>query len=469
VNSRCFRGGSDLRVPALDKELGMTVYATKTTGIGGAIRRTPEDFLVEEVLVDGSVASFDKITGNPALGASTSKQHYLLCILVKHNWDTFVALKNIAKQLGIDQTRIHIAGIKDAKAVTAQHITIENVTAEDTKKIHVKEIEVHPIGYFRDELSQFYLLGNRFTITVNAVKHTEANVNRRLSETVENLEAQGGIPNFFGHQRFGTTRAITHQVGKAIVNRDFQKAAMLFLSKPSPHEHPDSRMAREELQSNQDFAQASRNFPKQLRFERLMLRHLVENPTDFTGAFGQLPIKLQALFVQAYQSYLFNCFLSERVLNGFSFDAAEVGDYVVSVERSGLSMTKAGRLATSSSLAELNGSIEAGKMRVALPLVGFRQKLSEGEMGRIEAHILEKEGVEPASFRVQEMPRISARGGVRPIVSPIRGFRVHEPSQTEEDERELQVKLGFMLLRGSYATMLLRELMKPRDPIEAGF
>jgi tRNA(Glu) U13 pseudouridine synthase TruD len=35
--------------------------------------------------------------------------------------------------------------------------------------------------------------------------------------------------------------------------------------------------------------------------------------------------------------------------------------------------------------------------------------------------------------------------------------------------REGQVKLGFMLLRGSYATMLLREIMKPRNPILAGF
>jgi tRNA pseudouridine13 synthase len=458
-----------LRAPVLDKELGMSVYATETAGIGGVIRRTPDDFLVEEVIVDDSVARIDKTAGNPALGASTSKQRYLLCVLVKRNWDTFVAVKNIAKQLGVNQTRIHIAGIKDAKAVTAQHITIENVTLEDVKKIHVKDIEVRPIGYFRNELSQFYLLGNRFTIAIKAVSHSEANVNQRLSETVEKLEEQGGIPNFFGHQRFGTTRAITHLVGKAMVNGDLQKAAMLLLAKSSPHEHPDSRMAREELQSNQDFAQALQKFPKQLRFERLMLRHLAEKPADFTGAFGQLPIKLQRLFVQAYQSYLFNCFISERIRNGFSLDVAEVGDYVVSVERSGLPMTKASRLATSSSLAELNDSIKAGRMRVALPLVGFRQKRSEGEMGRIEAEILEGQGVEPTAFRVQEIPRIGVKGGLRPVVSPIRDFRVHETTQTEEGEKEQKVKLGFMLLRGSYATMLLRELMKPPDLIDAGF
>ena len=458
-----------MRVPALDKELGMTVYTTDSPGIGGAIRRASDDFLVEEVLVDGSVASIDKTAGNPALGASASRQRYLLCVLVKRNWDTFVAIKNIAKQLGIDQTRIHIAGIKDAKAVTAQHITIENVTVEDAEKIYVKDIEVRPIGYFRDDLSQFYLLGNRFNITVNAVKHSEPTVRRRIAETVEKLEAHGGIPNFFGHQRFGTTRAITHLVGRAIVNGDFRKAAMLFLAKPSPHEHPDSRTAREELQSNQNFAQALQNFPKQLRFERLMLHYLVENPSDFIGAFRQLPAKLQALFVQAYQSYLFNCFLSERVRNGYSLNAAEVGDYVVSVEHSGLPMTKNGKLATAGSLAEINESIKAGKMRVALPLVGFRQGLSEGEMGRIEAKILEAEDVKTEDFRVQEMPRISGKGELRPVVSQIRNFQLEVISNDEECTRQRRTKMTFMLLRGSYATMLLREIMKPQDLIKAGF
>src|SRR4030042_3485096 len=159
----------------------MSTYATRTAGLGGVIRRTIDDFLVEEVLVDGSVARIEKVIGNSQpLGASAKLQSYLLCVLVKHRWDTFVAIKNIAAQLGIDQTRIHIAGIKDAKAVTSQHITVENVTMEEAEKISIKNIEVRPVGYFRDELSQFYLLGNNFTITIRAVKHPESTIRERL-------------------------------------------------------------------------------------------------------------------------------------------------------------------------------------------------------------------------------------------------------------------------------------------------
>ena len=137
---------------------------------------------------------------------------------------------------------------------------------------------------------------------------------------MQELEALGGIPNFFGHQRFGTTRPITHLVGKALVRGDFEEAAMLFLAKPSVHEHPASRQARQELQSTKNFKQALENFPKQLRFERLMLNHLADNPDDFVGAFQRLPVKLQELFVQAHQSYLFNRFLSERIKHGLLFE-----------------------------------------------------------------------------------------------------------------------------------------------------
>jgi tRNA pseudouridine13 synthase len=294
-------------------------------------------------------------------------------------------------------------------------------------------------------------------------------IEKRLAETMLELESVGGIPNFFGHQRFGTSRALTHLVGRAMVNGDFKEAAMLFLANPSPHEHPDSQRVREELQSNQDFARALESFPKQLRFERLMLRHLADEPNDFVGAFKQLPFKLQMLFVQSYQSYLFNRFLSARLASGLSLNAAEVGDYVVSVERSGSPMNKTGKLAEAGSLAEINELIKNGRLRVALPLVGFGQRLSEGKMGQVEKRILEEECVKRESFRVQEIPRISGKGKLRPIVSPIRAFKLESISQDEECVEERRVRMSFMLLRGSYATMLLREIMKPIDLIAAGF
>jgi tRNA pseudouridine13 synthase len=458
-----------LPVPRIDKLLGIGVYATETLGIGGIIRQSVDDFVVEEVLVDGSRAKIEKAGESQVLGASPSRQHYLLCVLVKRNWDMFIAIKNIAKQLGISQNQISIAGIKDAKAVTAQHITIEHGSMEGVSKINVKDIKIRPLGYFRDKLSPYYLLGNNFNVRIKAINLVESTIEKRIAATIRELEAVGGLPNFFGHQRFGTTRPITHLVGKAIVKGDFEEAVMLFLAQPSAYEHPSSRQARRELQSKQDFKQALQNFPRQLRYERLMLSHLVEKSEDFIGAFKRLPIRLQELFVQAYQSYLFNRFLSERISHGFSLNKAEIGDYLVNVERSGLPMIKTGKMAGADALAETNESIKMGRMRIALPLVGIKQRLSQGTMGQIEKQILEAEGIKTENFRIDAIPKISGRGELRTVTAPIRNFKLRDISASADNPKKSQAELDFMLLRGSYATVLLREIIKPHNPISAGF
>ena len=452
-------------VSPLDKQLGIEVYATESLGVGGAIRETVDDFVVEEVMVDNSKASVNGAVPSKVLGSSAQRQRFLLCILVKRNWDTFIAIKNVAKQLSIDQRRIQIAGIKDAKAITAQHITIENQLIEDISKINVKDIQIYPVGYIREALSLYYLLGNHFTINIKSIDGPETK--ERISQTIKELEGLGGIPNFFGHQRFGSTRPITHLVGKAMVRCNFKEATMLFLAKSSIHEHPTSRQSRDELWSTENFKVALENFPKQLRFERMMLLHLADQPDDFVGAFQQLPIKLQELFVQAHQSYLFNRFLSERVKRGYSLNKAEVGDYVVGVERSGLPLTKMVKTVAAEMMPEINEQIKNGKMRIALPIVGAKQKLSQGVMGQIEKEVLEEEEINLENLQVNELSRVGGRGGLRAAISLIRELKVLDVVATES--KFCQAGLSFTLLRGSYATVLLREIMKPIDPISAGF
>jgi tRNA pseudouridine13 synthase len=431
-----------------------------------------DDFVVEEALVDGSRAEIDqsrRSVSRETSSFSPFKQRYLLCVLVKRNWDTFHATRVVAEQLGIDTNCIHFAGIKDAKAVTAQHITVEGVTAEEIKKVQAKDIKIRPIGYFRSKLSSYFLLGNNFHVTIRAVNHGKATTERRIAKTVERLEANGGIPNFFGHQRFGTIRPITHLVGKAIVEGNFRKAALLFLAKPSLHEHPESRWARQQLRSTQDFGQALKNFPKQLSYEKLMIRHLIRNRDDYLGAFRRLPVKLRELFPQAYQSCLFNRFLSGRIARGLSLVRAEVGDWVVNVERSGLPMLTVYKTVEAETLTEINTAIEVGRMRLAIPLIGFKQHTSLGVQGEIEKLVLEEEGIVPENFKISLSPEMAARGELRTVVTPLKDFSLNEVSEDSENPSKYKVDVRFALNRGSYATILLRELMKPRNLIKAGF
>ncbi len=458
-----------MQVPLIDRQIGIEVYVTEAAGVGGAIRKAIEDFRVEEVLVDGSKAAVEQGAAKPVLGATALRQRFLLCVLVKWNWDMLIAVKNVAKALCIDQNRISVAGIKDAKAVTAQHVTVDGVSAEEAAKVHVKDLELRPVGYFHEPMSAYYLLGNHFSIKIRGISHPKATVQKRVAKILSEIASNGGIPNFYGHQRFGTTRAITHLVGKAMVKGDLKEATMVFLAQPSVHEHPSSRQARSELQATQDFRKAFTEFPVQLRYERVMLAHLAEFPCDFAGAFRRLPLKLQMLFVQAYQSYLFNRFLSKRAQSGVALNRALVGDYVVNVERSGLPMLRTGRIVSSADKAQVNELIKAGKLRVALPVVGFRQKLSLGKMGEVQKHILEAEGVAAENFTIFKLPEISGKGELRAAVSPVQDFNAEVSAGEDDEPKKRQVALEFTLLRSSYATVLLREVMKPRDPIKAGF
>jgi len=451
-----------LQVSELDRLLGIESYATQTSGVGGKIRESAEDFIVEETLVDGTKAS---VTGNVpprAIGSTQNKQRFLLCTMVKRNWDTFIAMKIIAKELGLEHKRLQFAGIKDAKALTAQYITLEKVSAEETTKIKLKDIQLHPVGYVREPLSLFYLLGNHFTITIKNLNATEAEAKEQTEQTTQQLTTIGGIPNFYGHQRFGSTRPITHLVGKAISQGKFEEAAMLFLANPSNYEHPTAQQARQKLQETKNFKQASETFPNQLRFERLMLLHLTEHPTDFVGAFKKLPPKLQALFVQAHQSYLFNRFISERVKAGLPLSEATPGDFVVGVERSGLPLTTTMKITTSENISEINSQVKAGKLRVALPIVGFKQKLSQGAMGQIEKEVLTQEGIENGNLWLNELSRVGGKGGLRSLVTPVLGFKIQKI-------RDQEATLSFMLQRGCYATIFLREIIKPPNPVAAGF
>jgi tRNA pseudouridine13 synthase len=458
---------SALFVSELEKSLGIEVYATRSRGIGGVIRRSCEDFVVEEILVDGSKAEIASST-KQVLGSSSLRSRYLLCVLVKRNWDTFSAVKAVADQLNMKPSCIQIAGIKDAKAVTAQHVTIENASVEDVVKVEVKDVEVRPVGYVRSGLSSFYLLGNSFRITVKGIKRSESAIRMQVARIIKELETLGGVPNFFGHQRFGTARPVTHLVGEAIVRSDFREAAMLFLAKSSQHEHPSSRQAREELQKTEDFKRGLQVFPRQLRYERLMLEHLAEEPDDFVGAFRRLPLKLRELFPQACQSYLFNRFLSGRIASGLPLDKADCGDYVVGVERSGLPASTMRRMASAETLAEINEAVKVGRMCIALPLVGFRQRLSEGCQGKIEKQVLREEQINPANFHFDAMSEISLRGGLRTAVAPLNDFSL-EVAVDSENPSSHMMRVGFTLHRSSYATVVLREIMKPRDLLKAGF
>lgn len=453
-----------MKVPTLEKKLGMEVYATQSLGIGGRIRQFLDDFVVEELLVDGSKAEVSPVETQEPFG----RGRYLICVLVKRDWDTLLAVRRIAGWLGISPKRIRIAGMKDAKALTAQHISLQGVTPARASQVKIKDIVLHSLRFSDRRIFSQLLLGNQFQVVIRAISHSSSVIEQRIKNVQNELASLGGFPNFYGHQRFGTIRPITHLVGRFLARGDLEKATLVFLAQPSIHEHPESREAREQLRDTRDFEEALRCFPRHLRYELFMLGHLAKYPRDFVGAFRELPLNLRKLFVQAYQSFLFNKFLSERIRQGVPLNEAQIGDYVVKLDDHGLPTTEFIQV-TASSLQTVKEALKEGKMRVAIPLVGFKQPPSQGVQGEIEKEILETENVNLQNFRISFMPEVSAAGELRTILEPITNLSVEEVSGDSENPSKRKTRLSFTLHRGSYATVLLREFMKCRNLIKAGF
>jgi tRNA pseudouridine13 synthase len=452
-----------LQAPELERKLGIEVFASRSPGIGGRIRHFPEDFVVEEILIDGSKAAV-----SPAgIHWPRGRGRNLICLLVKRDWDTLRAVKTVAERLGINHERISAAGLKDARALTAQHISISRMLPEQVEKVRIRDITLRPLRFSDEKLFSKHLFGNEFHITIRAMTHKASGVNQRVKRVFGELSTLGGVPNFFGHQRFGTVRPITHLVGRSIVWGDWGAAALTFLTEYSPYEHPESREARQQLAATRDFEKALHYFPSSLNYERDLLRHLAKRPNDFAGAFRRLPRKLCKLFVQAYQSYLYNRFLSSRI-RCLSLTEVYVGDYVVNLGKRGLA-TGPPKETDAQALPEIGRAVGESQMRVCLPLIGVKQGPSGGVQGELEQEILEAENVTPQDFYVSSMPKISAAGRMRPVLASVMSLSMETASEDSTIPLTRKAGLNFTLHRGSYATVVLREFMKPVDLLGAGF
>jgi len=263
------------------------------------------------------------------------------------------------------------------------------------------------------------------------------------------------VPNYFGTQRFGSRRAVTHEVGLAIVRRDWEGAVLAYLGAPSDREPEGTQRARAFVEETKDWTGALKRFPDRLGYERAMLHALVEGAPP-REALEAVPIALQSLCVNAAQSYLFNQILSRRLERRLPFAEPVVGDVVCFAERSG--DTELPRPDPDRVQRVTNGRLETvrrhcgrGRAFVTAPLIGTETELAGGEPGAIERVVLEAAGIEPEEF---DLPgEFHATGTRRAVLVRTELAVEHEP-----------LTFAFRLPSGAYATTLLREYLKPDDP-----
>lgn len=374
-------------------------YYTEQPGIGGELKEQVDDFVVQEL----------------ASHEADDEGDHLIVKLRKQNMTTMDAVNTLSNMLHISKDRIGYAGNKDKRAITEQYLSVQGVSEEDIRQIFTDEFELEVVGR-NGHIGLGNLDANRFEITVRDINLPEDDIERRTNDIVDELD--GKFPNYFGEQRFGSSRPITHQVGRLILKGEFEEAVWTYIAKPYDQEYSSIRKVRQELWDTRQVEDAAEKFPKQYRYEKALLYHLTKNPEDYKGAIKRLPEGLQQLFIHAYQSWVFNRTLSRLLEEGWYDEKYEI------------------------------------------PLVGYKTDLKDNKPENIIEEILEQEGVSQEDFRLQEMPELRSEGSYRRAIGDFRNFDILDTGDDDLNMSKNKETVKFDLPKGSYATVLLREIMK---------
>ena len=398
-------------VPALDRAVGITVYSVPSPGIGGRIRDKPEDFVVDEVISDRAAGSIREDGGG-----------YAVYSLAKRGIDTGHCLTDIFRRRRL---RLKALGMKDASARTTQYVCATSAGA-GPDRMSAARYDLVRLGYVERPLTKRVMTGNRFEIVV-----------RDCTGDPGTFEGYDRILNHYGYQRFGSRRPVTHLVGRAIIRGDFEEAIRLILSETSPFDAASSNEMRARMADPANYEECLREMPRSMDTERVVLVALRDGASP-RQAFLRIPLYLRRLYVQAYQSYIFNLTLGGAASDGQRLGTPQDGDVC---------------FGGSDRLGKYEGD---PRQRLAVPVVGYSY-YKKTRFNPVISKILSEEGVTPRDFYLKEMQEVSGEGGFRQAMIQCSDYTVQGNY------------VGFVLSRGSFATVLMREMIKPANPIAAGF
>jgi len=397
-------------IPDLDSQIGITVYSTKFPGIGGKIRVAPEDFQVTEILSE------------KAQNAINDQDGYAVYKLKKKKIDTNHALSGIFKTKGL---RLKSLGLKDASAITEQFVC-SGTKGKALENFSTDKYSLEKVGYTKKPLTKKDMIGNHFKLKITGCQN-------RLSAFTE----YDKILNFYGYQRFGSKRAVTHLIGEAILHRDFKKAVELILSFTSIHDSKENTEIREKLVDRANYEKYFDSVPSSMDVEKIVLKEMIEHD-DPIRAIRAIPLPLRRFYIQSYQSFIFNQSLSSAFLDGENLFESQSGD--VCFDLHGI----------------IGKHVNGLEQNLALPFVGYSYYKKTRFDFQI-SKILKQEEITPKDFFIKEMQEVSSEGGFRQAA-------IHCSDYSSGDN-----VAEFSLSRGSFATIVLREIMKPQDPMIAGF
>lgn len=392
----------------------LPVVASGIPGTGGFFKQEPADFRVEEI---------------PLYEASGTGPHIYLTVK-KEGVSTPQLVRRVAEKLRIDSRDIGYAGLKDAHAIAVQRISIPEGAEQRLPFLReLPGVEVLEAKRHGNKIKRGHLSGNRFTAVIRGVRRgADESARQALS-----LLGKRGVLNGFDAQRFGSY-VNSHRLGRLLLEKNAEGFAYEYLA-------PEGRSGREEIleaMRREDFRAAAECFSPAMKDERRFVELLARAGPE--KALRSIPRRMRGLYISAFQAFLFNFTLERRDIE--SIDRLFEGD-LAWLHRNGAVFKVTDPDAE-------QARMEAFEISPSGPLYGTKVPLAEGRQGKIEREVAAEYGVEREKFRGAGTKTPGAR---RPYRVPLWNTEV------AGGESEGTLEVSFSLPPGSYATLVLKEII----------
>ncbi|HZV80779.1 MAG TPA: tRNA pseudouridine(13) synthase TruD [Geobacteraceae bacterium] len=393
-------------------------YLTKEIpGTGGIFKESAEDFEVTEL---------------PLYPPCGSGEHTYV-LVEKTGLTTLEMLRRLAKAVGIQERELGYAGMKDARGITRQTVSVPRVPPEELLRLEIPGLRFLSAELHNNKLRLGHLSGNRFRIRLRQVADGAA----QHAVAVLDILRKRGVPNYFGEQRYGS-QGNSATVGRKLLQGDHEGAVRAIIGTPEAVRDERWQQGIAAFR-NGDLAAALELLPGNCRTEREIVRTLLRKPGEWQRAVKSIHPRLVALYLSACQSELFDRVVAARMPD---IDTILAGDIACKHAN--------GACFRVEDLQEAIPRAAAFEISATGPMFGRKMLLPGGAAAEQEAEVLAGSGLSTSSFSQDGAFRLE--GERRPLRVPLQS-----PSAWQEG---YDLLLEFALPKGSYATSVLREIMK---------
>jgi len=370
------------------------------------IKECPEDFYVREIkhleFEDGG--------------------RFAYFLLRKRNLSTLEVIRRVAKHLKVPESRVGFGGLKDKNSLSEQFISVDR--PKEIKELSEEDLSLEFLGYGNKPVSLGEIEGNYFEITIRRVGSKKVELVKERIPFVKKY----GFENYFGEQRFGSAAHAEEFILKHLLRNDYEGAVKEYLTSMR-----DKRRKKALLRAWGNWREFLKLMPQNSHLEVNLVKSIMRGKS-FEKAFSELPKSIRLMFLFAYQSYLWNRYLSTFVVRYFKHCSVPFLKWRLSF------------------IKEMNDETFKEIRDLEIPFLGTEFTPKSKKIGLIIKQVLEEEGIREEDLE-------SRRAGIKLFKDGLRRAFVFPSGLRVLEEGKGYVKLSFTLPAGSYATVLLRKLL----------